>query len=156
MALTVVRSKEIRDTWEHYVFKNSAITNISPVVIYHDITEDSHKENSYIRHNQKTNFWAFDISRAPVESTLGGFRVQYLARCSYTKWADPRGQAYFDCIDAIETLQEVIVSELGNDWKEKVNGSELPLQPSFPEIQTINNEQVFTIRYNVTGLICHG
>lgn len=155
MALTITRSIDIRDEWKRAVFESPKIQAISPVVLYHDITEDSHLETSSIRHNQQINFWAFTCSRAPYAMTLGyAFRVNYNVRIVYTKRADPRGKAWFECIDAIETLQEVIITELGSQWGGLVGGSTLPQEPPQPTITNIIDEPVFTIQYNVQGEIC--
>lgn len=89
--------------------------------------------------------------------TLGGgdaHRVNYAIRIAYTKRADPRGQAWFECIDAIETLQDVIINELGSQWGGLVGGSTLPQEPPQPTITNIIDEPVFTIQYNLQGEIC--
>ena len=155
MALTITRSRQIKDEWTRAVFQNPLIQAISPIVLYHDITEDAHLETSSIRYNQETNFWMFSCSRAPYAMSIGyAYRVNYSARVVYTKKADPRGNAWFECIDAIETLQEVIITELGSQWGGLVGGSSLPQTPPEPTITNIVDEPVFTIQYNVQGEIC--
>lgn len=155
MAFSVTRSTQIRDEWKRAVFEDPKIQAISPIVLYHDITEDSHLETSSIRWRQQIDFWMFSCARSPYAVGVGGgYRVGYEVRIAYTKKADPRGIAWFECIDAIETLQEVIINELGSQWGGLVGGSTLPQEPSFPSVTNIVDEPVFTIQYNMQGEIC--
>ena len=155
MAISITRSKAVKDTWKQFVFDTPEIQAITPIVMFHDITQDSHLEVASLRHNQKVNFFAFSVARAPYAMTTGGYRAIFQARTTYVKWAVPRGEAYFDCIDAIETIQETIINNLGDFWQGKVNGYELPREPSFPQLTNIVDEPVYQIQYNIVGLICH-
>jgi hypothetical protein len=154
VAISITRSKDIVDVWKTSVFEHPDIQSITQKVLYHDASFDSHLEVSSIRYQQQINFFAFSVSRAPITLIGGSYRAIFTARTTYTILADPRGQNYLKAIDAIEALQEVIISEIGESWGGLINGMDLPTEPSFPQVTNIIDEPVFQIQYNVQGFIC--
>lgn len=154
MAITLTRSADLVEVWRVNVFESAAIQAITERTIYHDITEETHKEVANLRHNQKINFFAFSIKRA-INPLMGGkFRLFYFAEVNYTVWADPRGANYVACIDAIETLQETVIDSLGGNWLGNVASYSEQEGPPEVSVSTIADEKVFTARYNYEAFIC--
>jgi hypothetical protein len=154
VAVQITRSKDILSVWQNKIFDHPDIKAITERVLYHDASFDSHLEVSSIRYQQEINFFAFSVSRAPTTLIGGSYRAVFEARTTYTILADPRGQNYIKAIDAIESLQEIVISEIGESWDGLINGMSLPQTPSFPVVTNIIDEPVFQIQYNVQGFIC--
>ena len=154
MAITLTRSADLVDIWRINIFESTVIEAITSKTIYHDITEETHKEVANLRHNQKINFFAFSMRRA-IEPLMGGkFRLFYFAEVNYTIWADPQGANYIACIDAIETLQEQVIDVLGSNWLGNVASYSEQAGPPDVSVSSIADEKVFQARYNYEAFIC--
>jgi hypothetical protein len=147
--------EQIRQIWRDEVFANASITAITTKVIEQDITEATHKEVSRLRHDNKINFFAFRVSRSIEPLLMGKYRLRFFVDLSYTVFADPSGANYNAALDAIETLQDVYLAQLGSTWGGLVAYGEP--QPTEPAVSVISilNEPCFKADYNFQAFICN-
>ena len=152
MALTT--SETVREAWRTAIWTHADILALTDKVIEHDISEESHHELASLRFEQKINFFAFRVRRA-VESLMGERnRLLFLIDISYTRWADPDGANYNAVLDGIETVQGLVISELGSNWGGVVGGSEPQSGPPSIVVSTIGEDRVFRADFNYSGFIC--
>ena len=147
--------EDIRQIWRDNIFSHATMQAITPVLIEQDLTENTHKEVSKLRHQGKINFFAMRVSSS-LETLMGGkYRVRFFVDISYNKWADPDGTNYNDVISAIEALQLLYITELGSNWGGLVAyGEPQQGQPSVT-VSQILTEPVFRADYNFSGYLCN-
>lgn len=151
MALT--RSEAIRAAWRSAVWSHADILDITDVVIEHDLAEDSWNELTKLRYNQEINFFAFRVSRAIVYLMGSKISLLFSVNISYVREVDTEGANYNACLDAIEVLQELVLSELGSTWGSTV-GTGYPQQtPPNISVSSVGEERVFKADFNYTGQI---
>ena len=152
--MSYTRSEAIREVWRTYVWDAPAIKAITDKVIESDLGSQSFHEVTRLRYQQKTNFFAFSVTRS-VETLIGNKnRLRYFVRCAYTKYADPAGTAYNDVIDAIEVLQETVITELGAKWQGIVAGYDAQEGPPTVGTVVIGDDTCYTAEFNYEALIC--
>jgi len=153
MALT--RSETIREAWRTAIWDHADIQDITEVLIEHDISEDSFHELARLRSTttRDVNFFAFRVSRGIQYMINNKISLLFSINISYVRRADPDGLNYNLALDAIETLQELVVSELGTTWSSTVGGSMPQNEPPSIAVTTIGEERVFKADYNYQGFI---
>lgn len=153
MALT--RSETIREAWRTAVWNHADIQDITEVLIEHDISEDSFHELARLRSatTRDVNFFAFRVSRGIQYMINNKISLLFSINISYVRRADPDGLNYNSALDAIEVLQELVVSELGTTWSSTVGGSMPQVEPPSISVTTIGEERVFKADYNYQGFI---
>lgn len=154
MGLTITRSSAILAEWKAKIWESSTIKSITESIVYHDITEDTHKELSSIRHNQEINFFFFRVRRSMTPQMGGKYRVFFFADVVYTKYADPDGDTYVEVIDALETVQELVITDLGEQWGGLVGTSYPQEGPPVINPITIGDERAFKGEFSFEAYIC--
>lgn len=152
--MALVGSESVRAAWRTAIWEHADILALTDKIIEHDISEESHHELASLRFEQKINFFAFRVRRS-VENLMGEKnRLLFLVDISYTRWADPDGANYNEVLNGIETVQDLVISELGSNWGGVVGGSEPQTGPPSIVVSTIGEDRVFRADFNYSGFIC--
>lgn len=152
--MALVSSESVRQAWRTAIWEHADILALTDKIIEHDISEESHHELASLRFEQKINFFAFRVRRS-VENLMGEKnRLLFLVDISYTRWADPDGANYNEVLNGIETVQDLVISELGSNWGGVVGGSEPQAGPPSIVVSTIGEDRVFRADFNYSGFIC--
>lgn len=154
MAATITRSSVILNAWKTHIWTHADVVAITENILHHDITEIYHKEMASLRHNQEINFFSTYVIRSLERVGTNNIRPNYIVRITYVRYADPDGLNYQKAIDAIETVQELVIDELGENWQGTVAGYDfLVSEPNIIET-TIENIPVFQVDYGYVGFKC--
>jgi hypothetical protein len=148
-------SETIRAKWRTKIWQHADILAVTTSILEQEITEVTHKEISRLRFATKINFFSFRVRRGIETLMAGKYRLRFFVDISYTKWADPDGANYNDVIDGIETVQDLVMSELGGTWDGLIASSEP--QDGAPEVSvvTIGDEAAFKADFSYSGFICN-
>ena len=109
-------SAEIRTALETSVFSRSSLLAITDNVLFYAMTEGSEKELSAIYSGQQINAFQVLVSRAISQMMTGAELHTFDVEISYFKAKDTEGQAWVDCLDALDTVIDEVRSQLGNTW----------------------------------------
>jgi len=143
----------VRQAWRDKIWTHSQVRALTEKVLEHDLSEDSHKEISQTRHNQKINFFGFRVRRRIQTLLNRKLRYYYVVDISYTRWADPDGTNYNAVLDGIELVVDLVRSELGSTWNGQVEDS-VP-QATVPNITVVSlgEEKVYRAEFTFEGII---
>jgi hypothetical protein len=153
MALTT--PEDIRVKWRTSIWNHASILAITDKVLEQDLTEETHKELSRLRYDQKINFFAFRVLQMTEQLLMGKYRLRFQVEISYTRWANPSGSNYNLVADTMALVQNLVLSELGSTWDGLVANAEP--QNSFPNVSvvTVGDEPAFRAEYSYTAFICN-
>lgn len=144
-------SAQVRTAWQTYIWDNVSLTNLTPNIYSYDITTESTKEMSKLRHNQEINFITFIISRAQTIRMMGQIEQRFNVDIRYYKEANITGSNFNAVVDVFETIDSLVVSGLGVRWNSTVDYYQIQENP--PNIQkiTLENKPVWSGLYQYVG-----
>lgn len=151
--MNFVSSETIREVWRSHVWANPVITDYTEVIVEHDLSEEFHQEVAKIRHNQQINFFAFRVRRSFLPLLHEKIRLLFFINVSYTRWADPQGRNYNIVLDGIETMQELVVTELGSTWGGVVHAWSPQEGPPVIQVGRIADDVIYRADFNFEALV---
>lgn len=115
---------DIEDAFEDYVFKNSTVAGISPVLFKYEVRDVSEKESGALLHNQEVNFWELVVSRDVGAKSIGSVsqaQLMYPVEIRYSKQIDTEGETFRAVRDAFVSLTSTVESVIGQQWNSTVD-----------------------------------
>jgi hypothetical protein len=114
----------IEAAWTTYIFENADFLAISPNVLDHEYQDGSNTEIERLYTEGENgvgevNFWEYAITRRELIDLAGGAsrpEYEFDVDIQYTKQIRVDGTTQKTVIAAIETLTNLVRSELGSTW----------------------------------------
>lgn len=140
-------SADIRDAWETYVFQSAIVQAITDKYYNKEISQESEAEVSQGYDDGQISFFEYVVT--PTEhnyNLIGGANSPeqiFIVEVRYTKYAEPLGSAYNDCIDALETIISASKTLLGDTWQNTIDFVESPISIEAPQAYKFNETDCF-------------
>lgn len=142
---------QVRTAWNTSIWSNATIQAITSKIYNYDVTKQSSKEVSKFYLNQEVNFITYLVSRAQRLRIMQQIEQQFIVDIRYYLVADTEGVNYNALLDAFETIDSLVISQLGTTWGGSVDYYELQSEPvAITEIQ-IENVSVWAGQYKYLG-----
>lgn len=154
MALAI---STIRALFQSQVFDHASITAITSKVYNYDIVVTIDNDLTALMYNQKINFFSYQALRSisyEASSNNGNandYGYNYEVQISYYLEAENNSNAYNLAIDRMETVEDLIHSELGINWDDNVDVM-TQIQTGLPELVTIQDVECWKITQLYSGL----
>lgn len=119
-------SAQVRTAWSTYVLQHASAQAFTTQMHLFEINDQSEHALELIRYNTEINFVQCLIARAQRSgetSRPAGTSVQYdyTVEVRYTREAEPSGANWTAVIDFFDTLQSLVLTQLGNSWQNTVD-----------------------------------
>lgn len=146
---------QVRSAWNSAIWSNATITAITPNIFNYDVLREyqtSVKEYAALKHVQETNFITYIVSRAQRIRIMGQVEQKFSVEIRVYKEADVEGTNFNAVLDTFETIDSLVVSQLGNTWSSTVDF--YSLQESAPEVTKValDGVPVWLGTYTYTGV----
>lgn len=138
---------DIREAWADNVWSAAALTAITDKFHGYDVDVQSQSEFSNLHYGQEINFFSY-LVRSRLERRINGAQLwRYRVDVSYCREVEPTGANHIATLDAVETLINAVISELGDTWGGLVDYWS-PRQ-DYPEVNKIfiADKSVWQVRY---------
>jgi len=152
-------SATIRTAWNTGVFQHATITAITTKIYQYDVTAAvrSKPEAELFYYNQKVNFFKQTVVRQARNNSLRGnnslaTRYEYDIEVSYYLERDFAATAanYNLAIDRIETMDDLVRTQLGKTWSSTVSHWEVSGILS-PQLIQLDGRDVWQAGYSYTA-----
>jgi hypothetical protein len=141
----------VRAAWNTAVWSNISAQNITPNIYNYDITLDSTKEISKLRYNQEINFITYITTRAQTIRMMSQVEQRVIVEIRYYLEADIEGLNFNEAVTAFETIDGLVINQLGTSWSSTVDYYEIQEGPPAISRISIENLPVWLGVYRYTG-----
>lgn len=128
---------QVRTAWDTNVFTAATVIAITDKI--YDKRMDrggSTKEISLLKYKQEFNWIEYTVQRFAQGGMIGQRRYEYLVRVNVCREVDPDSTNHNDCLDALDTIEGLVISALGVTWGSTVDlWQDVSRAPSIDEIE---------------------
>lgn len=151
----------VKAVWDQFIFEHADVLAITENIFNYEYTEDSQFEVERLyKHNSdglgEINFFEYIIDRAERVVEVGGVlnpEYQFSVNVRYTKQIDTIGNAEAEVREAIETICNLVRTELGSSWQTLNAKTGLEVIPEAVTRQEINQTNCVRQIVNFTAFI---
>ena len=142
-------SAQVRTAWNTGVLQHASMQAITNKIHLFEVIDDSEKSLELCRYNQEINFAQCLIARGQnyaESSQPAGTSVQYnyQVEITYIREANPSGSNWTATVDFFDTLQALVVTQLGVTWSSTVDYHRP--QDGTPAIESVTFDNVLCWR----------
>lgn len=121
-------SAQVEAAWKTNIFDNATIQAITDKAYPYEITETSESEVAKLFEETEINFFQYLVGRGQKYAASAGLAgpvilYDYTIEVTYIRESEPSGANWTAVRDAFDTIFQLVVSNLGSDWAETVDGS---------------------------------
>lgn len=149
-------SADIRTLWNTQVLQDATIQAITDRTFSYDIAILTSKNENDLKYEQEINFFTLVVLRSiaygetAVKGSPNSYSYMFEVRIDYYREALGDGTAYNAAIDNMDTLNTVILTNLGLRWDSNVDNSRQS-NTQLPELVDIQGIQVWKSSVLWTG-----
>lgn len=139
-------SSDVFDTFIDNVFGHASIQAISPQVLSYEVFAESEYETQEIYHEEEINFFECIVTRGISYPLIGGAsspEYKFLVEIRYTREKDALGENASAVRDAIDTLVDVVFSELGHTFGGLVDYATAQEEPATITLEQVSGQDCF-------------
>lgn len=145
-------SAQIETAWTAAIWNHATIQTITDKIHKFEVTQDTEFEVSKLYQNQKVNFFEVLTGRAQDYNETAGtigetVRYRYEVIINYYREIDTSGAAWTAVRDAMETLFNLVRTELGDSWSNTVETWRPDANISSIVSDTVSNKKVWKGTY---------
>lgn len=145
-------SSDIRDAWKTAIFDHDTIQSYTHSIYNYDVTETSRKERAKFQHDSEINFITYLVRRErDTEQVANATKslLNHIVEVAYYMRADTDGDNYNTLVDRMQTLDGLVVTELGTSWSSNIDFYRVETER--PELLQLDGRDVWRQRHIYTG-----
>lgn len=153
-----VTSSTIRSAWNTAVWSHATIQAMTTSIYNYDITQQSSKETDKFFFSQEINFFTYITTRrqVPTGGGLGANKqrmYEHDVLVRYYRQYDTTGSNFNAVIDNLESLENIVRTQLGTKWSDNVTFYRLMESGNQPELVELINQPVWLGTQLYRGII---
>lgn len=130
---------DVRSLWDSNIWQHLTILALTDRIYNRDLSTEALTQDAALRYGQNVNFFNY-ITRRYVEAQMGGTYVyRFLIDVFYTHEDKAGIDAYNKVLDALETVESLVRSEMGSRWDSLMDDYQLQQAPIDISQIDINN-----------------
>lgn len=130
---------DVRSLWDSNIWQHLTILALTDRIYNRDLSTEALGQDAALRYAQNVNFFNY-IVRRYVEAQIGNTYVYRFTVDVYYTHEDKAGiDAYNKVLDAFETIESLVRSEMGSHWDGLMDDYQLQQQPIDITQTDINN-----------------
>ena len=142
----------VRSAWLTNVWQNASVRALTDNIYAYNVTKESEKEVRKFFAEGAVNAIFYTVKKAQQLMLGNQVRQTFTVTISYYLDADPSSDNYNTLLDAFETIDSIVVSNLSSRWGATVDYYTTQTGPVDPSQQDLDGRPVWVGEYVYQGI----